>query len=138
MGIPLSAEVRHLIDRPNFAHLSTLLADGSPQSAAVWVAREDDRILVGTGESSLKARNTRRDPRVALSVVDVADPYLEAQLRGRVVERRPDPDLAAMDAIARKYTGAPFPWRDPAGRILLVIEVERARHLKLPFRHTPA
>src|SRR3989441_8545966 len=90
MAQPLSAEIKQLLDRPNFAHLATLMADGSPQSVPVWVGREGDRILVCTGEGSLKARNTRRDPRVALSIVDFRDPYLEVQLRGRVVGHLPD------------------------------------------------
>jgi PPOX class probable F420-dependent enzyme len=134
---PLAPEIRALLDRPNFAHLSTLMPDGSPQSAPVWVGREGDRILVCTGEGSLKAKNTRRDPRVALSIVDFRDPYSEAQVRGRVVERRPDPDLELMDPISHKYTGKPFPFRNPEGRVALVIEVERARYTKLPFEHTP-
>lgn len=138
MGIALSDEVKALLDGANFAHLSTLMADGSPQCAPVWVAREGDRVLIGTGEGSLKARNTRRDPRVALSIVAMDDPYSEAQLRGRVVERRPDGDFRGMDPISRKYTGQPFPWRSPEGRVVLVVEVERARYTKLPFRHTPA
>ena len=134
----LSAEIRHLLDRPNFAHLATLMSDGSPQSVPVWVGREGDRLVVCTGEGSLKAKNTRRDPRVALSIVDLDDPYMEAQLRGRVVERRPDPDLKFMDPISHKYTGKPFPFRNPEGRVALVIEVEKARYTKLPFAHTPA
>ena len=93
MPAPLSSEAKALIDRPNFAHLATLMPDGSPQSVPVWVGREGDRLLVCTSEGSLKGRNTRRDPRVALSIVDFRDPYEEVQLRGRVVERRPDPDL---------------------------------------------
>ena len=133
----LSAEVKQLLDRPNSAHLATLMPDGSPLSTPVWVGRDGDRILVCTGEGSLKAKNARRDPRIALSVVDLADPYMEAQLRGRVVERRPDPDLRLMDPISHKYIGRPFPRRDPDGRIALVIEVEKARYLKLPFEHTP-
>ncbi len=137
MAFTLTNEMKELIDRPNFAHLSTLMQDGSPQAAPVWVGREGDRILVGTGEGTLKAQNTRRDPRVALSIIDFDDPYLEVQIRGRVVERRPDGDFVGMDAISRKYTGKPFPWRNPEGRVVLVIEVERARYTKLPFRHTP-
>lgn len=137
MSQALSPEIRDLLDRANFAHLATLMADGSPQSVPVWVGREGDRILVCTGEKSLKARNTRRDPRVALSIVDFVDPYREAQVRGRVVERRSDPALRFMDPISQKYTGRPFPFRDPAGRIALVIEVEKARYAKLPFEHTP-
>ncbi len=137
MAIQLSSEIRTLLDGANFAHLATLMADGSPQSVPVWVGREDDRVLICTGESSLKARNTQRDPRVALSVIDFRDPYQEAQLRGRVVERRPDPDLKYMDPISHKYTGKPFPFRKPEGRVVLVIEFDKARHSKLPFEHTP-
>jgi PPOX class probable F420-dependent enzyme len=137
MSQPLTPEMKQLLDRPNFAHLATLMPDGSPQSVPVWVGREGDRILVCTGEGSLKARNTRRDSRVALSVVDFHDPYLEVQLRGRVVDRRPDPSLKLMDPISHKYIGKPFPFRDPEGRVALVIEVEKARYLKLPFEHTP-
>ena len=137
MGIALSDEIKALLDGPNFAHLSTLMPDGSPQCAPVWVGREGDRVLVATGEGSLKAKNTRRDARVACSIVDFANPYSEAQLRGRVVERRPDGDLRGMDPISRKYTGQPFPWRSPEGRVVLVIEIDRARYTKLPFTHAP-
>ena len=70
MSQSLTPEMRQLLDHPNFAHLATVMPDGSPHSVPVWVGREGDRILVCTGERSLKAKNTRRDPRVALSVVD--------------------------------------------------------------------
>ena len=137
MAIPLSNEIRALLDDPNFAHLATLMPDGSPQSVPVWVGREGDRILICTGEGSLKAKNTRRDPRISLSIVNFHDPYQETQLRGRVVERRPDGDFKYMDAISLKYTGKPFPFRSPEGRVALVIEIEKARYTKLPFEHTP-
>jgi PPOX class probable F420-dependent enzyme len=135
MSIALSPEVRSLIDRRNFAHLATILPDGSPQVAPVWIGREGDRILIGTGEGTLKARNTKRDPRVGLSIVDFDNPYEEVQIRGRIVERRPDGDFTIMDAIARKYTGKEFPFRAPEGRVALVIEIERARFSRLPFEH---
>jgi len=93
MPVALSAEVKQLIDRPNFAHLCTLMPDGSPNATPVWIGREDDRVVICTSENSLKGRNTKRDPRVAISFVDFTNPYEEVQLRGRVVERRPDPDL---------------------------------------------
>jgi PPOX class probable F420-dependent enzyme len=137
MATELKPEVKQLIDRANFVHLSTILPDGSPQSAPVWVGREGDRLLICTGEKSLKARNTRRDPRIALSIVDYRNPYEEAQLRGRVVEWRPDPELRFMDPISVKYTGKPFPFRDPEGRVTLVIEIDKVRYTKLPFEHTP-
>ena len=138
MGIALSDDVKALVRDANFAHLATLMPDGSPQNAPVWADLDGDRILICTGEGSLKARNTRRDPRVALSIVAYDNPYVEAQLRGRVVERRPDADFAVMDRVSRKYTGRPFPMRDnPAQRVVLVIEVDRVRFARLPFQHAP-
>jgi len=138
VATPLSPDVRALLDEPNFAHLATLMPDGSPQSAPVWVGVEGDHVLVATGEGSLKAKNTLRDPRVSLSVVAMDNPYREAQLRGRVVERRPDAKFEVMDRISRKYIGKEFPMRtNPEQRVVLVIEVQRARYTVLPFSHTP-
>jgi len=139
MPIALPDDIKQLVSGPNFAHLASLMSDGSPQVAPVWVDLERDTILVGTGEGSLKAKNTRRDARVALSVIAMDNPYREAQIRGRVVERRPDADFRIMDRISHKYTGKPFPFRDkPAQRVVLVIAVERARFTALPFVHAPA
>jgi PPOX class probable F420-dependent enzyme len=137
MAVTLSADIKRLLDGPNFVHLATLMPDGAPQSVPVWAGRDGDRIVICTGENSLKAKNTRRDPRVGLSIVDFDDPYAEVQIRGRVVERRPDPELKVMDPISRKYTGKPFPFRNPEGRVALMVEVEKARYTKLPFEHTP-
>jgi PPOX class probable F420-dependent enzyme len=137
MRAPLSTEAKAVIDRPNFAHLATLMSDGSPHSVPVWVGREGDRLLVCTSEGSLKGRNTRRDHRVALSIVDFHDPYEEVQLRGRVVERRPDPALEIVDPVSHKYIGKPVPMRSHEGRVALVIEVDKARYTKLPFAHVP-
>ncbi len=135
----LPDDVKALVSAAHFAHLATLMRDGSPQVAPVWVDLEGDRVLVSTGESTLKGKNTKRDARVGLSIVAMDNPYRECQLRGRVVERRPDADLKIMDRISRKYTGKPFPWRqNPADRVVLVIEVERARFTVLPFVHAPA
>ena len=136
MGIVLDPAVRRLLTGPNYVHLATLMKDGAPTSVPVWVGLAGDHILVGTGSGSPKARNTRRDPRVALSVTDLQDPYKAALIRGRVIEQRPDEDNAIMDKVAIKYTGKPFPIRGP-DRIVLVVEPEHVIYRALPFEHKP-
>ncbi|MGH7389548.1 MAG: hypothetical protein ACREM3_08835 [Candidatus Rokuibacteriota bacterium] len=69
--------------------------------------------------------------------MDFHDPYEEVRLRGRAVERRPDPDLKIMDPVSHQYIGKPFPMRGYEGRVALVIEVNKVRYTKLPFAHTP-
>jgi PPOX class probable F420-dependent enzyme len=94
MAIPIPGDVRQLLDAPNYVHLSTLRADGSPRNWVVWVGLEDDHILVCTSDAVRKAKDMRRDPRVALSVTDMANPYRMAAIQGRVVDVRPDEGCA--------------------------------------------
>lgn len=136
MAIAIPDEIRALLEQPNYVHLSTLRADGSPRNWVVWVALEGDHVLVGTDDSNWKARDMRRDPRVALSVIDLANPYRMAALQGRVSEVRADEDCRYMDPIAVKYTGAPFPFRGP-GRVCFVIAIEKAGQRTLGFVHSP-
>ncbi|MGO9762957.1 MAG: TIGR03618 family F420-dependent PPOX class oxidoreductase [Solirubrobacteraceae bacterium] len=136
MPIAISDEVRALLDAPNFVHLSTLRARGAPRNWVVWVGLEDDHVLVCTGDSTWKAKDMRRDPRVALSVLDNDNPYRMAALQGRVIEVRADEDCRYMDPISIKYTSAPFPVRGP-GRVCFVIEIEKAVQRTLGFVHNP-
>jgi PPOX class probable F420-dependent enzyme len=135
MSVSLPDKVTRLLDGRNFAHLATILEDGSPHSAVVWVGREADNVIVCTDDKSVKGRNTQRDPRVAISMVDMDDPYSEAQLRGRVTERRRDTDFKYIDAISRKYVGNPWPYREEIG-VALVIEVDKVHYSKQPFEHS--
>jgi PPOX class probable F420-dependent enzyme len=137
MGIALSNEIKQLVDRANFAHLATSLPDGSPHSAPVWIGRDGDTLLVCTEAGSLKGKNTLRDPRIALSIVDFVDPYSEVQIRGRVVERRSDAELKYFAAMSLKYVGKPWPYRDEKTPIVLIIEVTKALYAKQPFEHAP-
>lgn len=135
-AMALPADVRALLDAPNYVHLSTLKVDGSPRNHVVWVGIEGDRLLVCTSDYTLKAGDMRRDPRVALSVADHADPYRMAVLQGRVVEERRDEGCRWMDPISVKYTGRPFPSRG-ADRTCFVIEILRARQHVLDLVHAP-
>ena len=137
MPIPIPADVRELLEAPSYVHLSTLRADGSPRNWVVWVGLEDDHILVCTSDAIAKAKDMRRDPRVALSLTDGANPYRMAAIQGRVVEARPDEGCRYMDPISVKYTNAPFPSRGP-DRVCFVIAVEKAAQHTLGFVHSPA
>ena len=132
----MSTEAQNLVRRPNFAHLATVRADGSPKLDPVWIELTDDStVTIATGQDSLKTRNVLRDPRVAISIVDIDNPYEELQLRGTCVVE-PDPDMTALDALSHKYTGKSFPTRGDDG-VVLQITVTQYQYQDLPFEHTP-
>jgi hypothetical protein len=91
---------------------------------------------VCTSDAIAKAKDMRRDPRVALSLTDNANPYRMAAIQGRVVEVRSDEGCRYMDPISVKYTGAPFPSRGP-DRVCFVITVDKAAQRTLSFVHSP-
>ena len=136
MKIPIPSDVRALLDAPNYVHLATLRADGSPRGWVVWVGLEGDNILVCTSNTTWKAKDMLRDPRVAMSVTDGANPYRMAALQGRVRDVRADEDCRYMDPISIKYTNQPFPHRGP-DRVCFVIAVQRAAQRTLGFIHDP-
>ncbi len=119
----LSSGTRALFEGPNYAHLATLLPDGSPHSVPLWVGLEGERIVFLTGPRSRKARNIERDSRVAISVTDRDQPFNMAMVRGRVVDRLDDDGAwAIIDRLSVKYTGGPYPER--IGRVIFVVQPE--------------
>jgi PPOX class probable F420-dependent enzyme len=135
--VSLPQEVRALLEAPNVVHLSTLRADGSPRNSVVWVGLEGERILICMPDWTWKAKDMRRDPRVAISVVDGDNPYRMATIKGSVLEVRLDEGCRYMNPISMKYTSRPFPSCGP-DRLCFVIEVEKAVHRTLRFAHDPA
>ena len=131
----MKPEIRALLQRPNLAHVATVLPDGAPHSVPVWARPEGERIAFFTQASSRKARNLAADPRVAISVADRDNPYAMGQVGGRVVETlEGDPALEIVDRIADEYTGRPFPMRSVT---VYLVEVERESSMTLPFEDRP-
>ena len=104
----LTAKVRTLFDGKNFAALSTLEPDGTPQSTVVWVMRDGDDILFALPKRRRKTANLNRDPRAAVVIFDAANPYESAQVQG-TTSLTDDPDGTLVDELSHKYTGGPYP-----------------------------
>ena len=124
--------VEELFGGGHVVHLTTLRADGAPQSRPVWTIVHDGNVVFFTQPGSPKARDIAADPRVALSVADRANSYRSAWIRGRVgrvIEG--DDALAIIDRISHAYIGEPFPMR--TGNVF-VIDAEAQGHAELPFR----
>ena len=127
----LEPDVAELFGGGHFVHLTTLRADGSPQSRPVWTIVDDGNVVFFTQPASPKARDLGRDPRVAASVTDKANPYRSAWLRGRVVRTIDGDDaLAIIDRISNAYIGKPFPMRSG---VVCVLETEAQGTATLPF-----
>ncbi|WP_409180236.1 PPOX class F420-dependent oxidoreductase [Amycolatopsis sp. VS8301801F10] len=105
----LNPEIRRVLDGAPIAHLATVLPDGSPHVVPVWIGTRGDRIVFLTGPDSRKARNLRRDPRVAISLTPPDNPFEPIVVRGRVAEWiEGDAAWEIVDEVAEKYLGQPY------------------------------
>ena len=111
-GLPLPPEVDEFLRRPNPAVVATLRHDGSPHTVATWYLWDGERILLNMDESRLRLRFLRRDPRVALTVLDDGSWYRHVSLLGRAVELVEDVGLEDIDRLSVHYSGEPFRHRE--------------------------
>ena len=103
-----------LFQKRAFAHLATLMEDGSPQVTPVWIDFDGTYILVNSARGRVKDRNMRRDPRVAIEIIDPDDPYSYFQVQGKVVEITEEGAADHIDKMAQKYLGKEhYPYRRP-------------------------
>jgi PPOX class probable F420-dependent enzyme len=112
-----------LFKKKAFAHLATLMKDGTPQTTPVWVDYDGKNVIINTAEGRQKDKNMMRDARVALSISDPDNPYRYLEVRGRVIERTKDGADAHIDAMAKKYLGQDkYPYRRP-GEVRVIYKV---------------
>lgn len=121
---PLPDEVKAILARPNPAVMASLKPDGAPLSVATWYLLEDDgRVLINMDNRRARFEHVQQDGRVALTVLD-SDWYRHVSIQGRIVEFKPDTDLADIDRLSQHYRGAEYPTRD-FPRTSAWIEVDR-------------
>lgn len=124
MGMKLPQNVLRLIEEKNFAHLATLLHDGAPHVAPVWVDHDGDMILVNTAVGRVKQKNILMDPRVALSIAEQNNPYNRVEIRGRVISQTREGADAHIDKLANKYTGAKTYQKSSPNEKRIIVKIE--------------
>jgi PPOX class probable F420-dependent enzyme len=107
-----------------FAHLATVMPDGSPQVTPVWFDYADGKVRVNTARGRVKDKNMTQNARVALSIIDPDNPYAHVAIRGRIARISEDGADAHIDSLAQKYLGQPkYPFRQP-GETRVIYEIE--------------
>lgn len=116
-----------LLRQPSPCYLATSMPDGSPQLTQVWGDTDGEHILINSVAGFQKVRNIERDPRVALTVSDPADPARYFEVRGHVLDVTTNGAVDHVEKLAHRYIGGPYPWyggRDQT-RLLITIEADK-------------
>jgi PPOX class probable F420-dependent enzyme len=95
-----------LSQRTRTAKVATVMADGQPHVMPVWFVLDGDQVVFTTGADTVKGRNLRRDPRIALVVEDDTPPFAFVHFRGRAtIHEDPEELLRFATAIGSRYMG---------------------------------
>ena len=124
MTIIFDAATRNLLDARAFATVATLGPHGEPHTSVIWVDREGDTLVFSTLAGRQKARNLARDPRLSVTLFDLADPYHTVEIRG-VADLIEDPDRALSHRVTHKYLGTDPPADPPDRRLIVRVRPEK-------------
>jgi PPOX class probable F420-dependent enzyme len=109
-NLVVNDDVKALVVGKNFAAFSTHLPNGRIQTHVVWVDCDDEHLVINTEVALRKFKNVRADPHVTVTIWDRKNPYVFAEVRGRVVEIVTGPVAREhIDVMARKYLDADYP-----------------------------
>lgn len=127
MAATIPEKFRDLLTKKAFAHLATLMQDGSPQVTPVWFDFDETYVRINSAKGRVKDKNMRRNGRVALAIQDPENPYRYLAMRGRVEEVTETGADAHIDTLTKKYLGQDrYPYRQP-GEVRVIYRIRPDR-----------
>jgi PPOX class probable F420-dependent enzyme len=89
------------------AKIATVSPNGAPHVMPVWFVMDGEQLVFTTNAESVKGRNLRRNPRVAVVVEDDTPPFAFVHIRGRVtISEDLDELVRYATEIGERYMGA--------------------------------
>lgn len=123
MAVTMPDSFKDLLNKVAFAHLATVMADGSPQVTPVWFSYDGTHVWINTAKGRLKDKNMRRDRRIGLSIQDPDNAYRYLAIQGEVEEITENGADDHIDALAKRYLGKEkYPFRAP-GEVRVIYKI---------------
>jgi PPOX class probable F420-dependent enzyme len=100
--VPIPDTHRDLVEAPGVAILTTLGADGYPQTTALWYLLDGDVVRTSLHRTRQKYRNLRRNPQATLFLLDPANSQRTLEIRGDVT-LDDDADKSFLTRLLTRY-----------------------------------
>ena len=105
---PVPEQFRDILQSTTLGHLATIDDQGLPNVNPVWFLWDGEHVLLSVRPVTKKYRNLRSDPHVAMSLLDLENPYRYVEIRGEVINWELYTTLDFVNLLSRKYTGADY------------------------------
>ena len=115
----------YILESTTLGHLATIDELGRPQVNPVWFLWDGEHVLLSVKAETVKYRNLRREPHLAMSFTDPSNPGHYVEVRGVVTEFELYRDLTFVNWLAHKYTGKDMdPREEGKERYKLTVRVD--------------
>ncbi len=123
MASTIPEQFKDLFSKVAFAHLATVMPDGSPQVTPVWFDYDGSHIRVNSAKGRVKDKNMRRNKKVALSIQDPDNAYRYLAVQGEIDQITEEGADAHIDKLAKKYLGKDkYPFGGP-GEVRVIYKI---------------
>jgi len=110
----------------NYAALTTLFPNGSPQTQLMWVDSDKEFLYVNTEIHREKYKNVNKDSRISILIWKNDDPFKYVEVRGNVVDSFGGQDARNhIDKLSEKYFNKPYPFTVQTERVVLKIKATK-------------
>lgn len=129
MTIPES--YKGLLESTALANIATIGPNGEPQVSPVWFDWDGEHVLFSQTKTRQKLQNLKKDPRIALSIVDPKNPYRYLEIRGIVTRVDDDPNMDFINSMSKKYLGQDkYGMHQPGDeRVVVVVEPQHTTQM---------
>jgi PPOX class probable F420-dependent enzyme len=128
----LTDAAKTFLKEPVVGTVASVSPDGYPHTTPVWVDIDNDDILLNTTRQRKKARNLLQSSKVALTVIDPANPFRVLSLQGTVVAFEEEGATEHINALTKRYMGLDTHPFDHPGEVRVVIRIRPDRILMQP------
>jgi PPOX class probable F420-dependent enzyme len=132
LSTAIDSRARRLLDGPNMAHVATVDHQGHPRIQPVWIGTDGETIWINTQDGRTWPKRLRRDPRVAISILNAEAPTEYVEIVGHLAEETSDGAKDHLDALSRVYTQADYPNHfEGEVRVIFRIAPDRINYVNL-------
>jgi PPOX class probable F420-dependent enzyme len=137
VSTPIDSRARRLLDGPNMANVATVDRAGQPRIQPVWIDTDGETVRVNSQEGRLWPKRVRREPRVAISIVNAEATWEYIEIVGHIEEETSDGAKEHLDGLSRVYTGGDYPNHfEGEVRVIFKIAPDRINYVNL-LEHVP-
>ncbi len=110
MEIMTHEELEEFLSKPILARIATVGKNCTPHIAPVWFIYDDGAVIIGTRKNTMKIRNIKNNPAVAIAIDTIVGESVSDGAKGAIFKGKAElveeDTLEIIQKLCKKYLGS--------------------------------